>query len=80
MRAAYYRFQGNEDVGSFMRALGYPGFTASNLGTNTRDDFRRAIKATAEGITGPPSAQRALAESANARLKEWLSDYNATAM
>ena len=78
VRAAYYRFAGNEDVGSFMKALGYPGFSSSmGSATGVRDDFRRALKATGDALGGPPSSQRSVAESANARLKEWLSDYNA---
>ena len=80
VRAAYYRFAGNEDVGAFMRALGYTEFTSSlSSGSGARDDFRRALKATQDAMTGPPSSQRALAEAANSRLKEWLSDFNASA-
>ena len=78
VRAAYYRFAGNEDVGSFMKSIGFPGFTASSMssGTGAREDFRTAIQATAGVMSGPPSSQQALAEAAHALLKDWLADYN----
>ena len=77
VRAAYYRHAGNEDVGSFMKSIGFPGFASSlTSSTGVRNDFRRAIKATADVKNGPPSSQRALAESAHARLIDWLNDYN----
>ncbi|KAK9795919.1 hypothetical protein WJX73_003637 [Symbiochloris irregularis] len=77
VRAAYYRFAGNEDVGSFMKSIGFPGFASSlSSSTGAREDFRNAIKTTADVMAGPPSSQRALAEAAHALLKDWLADYN----
>lgn len=76
VRAAYYRFAGNEDVSAFMKSIGFSGFTSTLAShTSVQDDFRRAIQATNEVLSGPQSAQQPLAESANARLKDWQADY-----
>lgn len=81
VRGAYYRFAGNADVGSFMKALGFPGFSPGSASSSAgpQDEFRRAIRATAEAASTQQSgaSQRAVAESANARLREWQADYNA---
>ena len=46
VRSAFYRYAGSEDVGSFMRSLGFQGFAATNADAlpAIRDDFRRAIR------------------------------------
>ena len=31
VRGAYFRYAGSEDVGSFMRSLGFPGFSATGM-------------------------------------------------
>ena len=77
VRGAYFRYAGTEDVGSFMRSLGFPGFTATGPSSAAiNNDFRRGIRTASEAAksAGSPE-QKALAESAQARLREWSTDY-----
>jgi hypothetical protein len=60
---------GNDDVASFMRALGYAGISGRPA---DEDMFARALAATAPSAVSAASPwSRALAEATHARLSEW---------
>ena len=52
VRKAFYRFAGNDDLGSFMRVLGYPGFESTSVAPGDEgqliDIFQQAMSTTSD--------------------------------
>ncbi|KAK9804799.1 hypothetical protein WJX72_006132 [[Myrmecia] bisecta] len=79
VRAAYYRFAGNGEVGKFLQALGFQGFE-SRPGDDLSEVFRSAIRFTQpERVPGPPKWDTIFTQAVHQKLQEWYSEWMASA-